>query len=299
MTVNENDADLLANNKQINNNETAPLSNEKAQKTNDPNSSFNDQDEHADFLAKDYEEVQKQTTSIEENNQTSQLEQNSSILTEQTLQPLTAISTKTSVDKSLEIEMFSYVSEFIAFKNELKQQNRTQLKTNEQMNRVLTEIHSFKADYEENLKNLEIELQLKVREQILYFFQSLLPALDGFDYALKHALESWNNLKNQTPSFFWNKKSHLLELKQAEAHYIGLKAIRARFATWMKQHGIDPIDIKDKTFDPKIMMAVDNQLNENLPNQTVIEEVKRGYRIQEQIIRPAEVIISLNKSAIE
>ncbi|PCI24318.1 MAG: nucleotide exchange factor GrpE [SAR324 cluster bacterium] len=195
--------------------------------------------------------------------------------------------------QEIDVELFSYVSEFASLKSEVKQQNRIQAKTTEQLSRVLDEVNQVKEQYELTAQQQQQEYEYKMEQQVLVFFESLLPALDGLDYAVKHAEEIWYELQKQRAPRFWNRKSFLHEKESAEAHWIGLKSTRERFYSWMQNYDILPIQALNENFDVATMMAVDQKIERDIPPQTVVEIVRSGYQRRNRLIRATEVIIAV------
>jgi molecular chaperone GrpE len=74
-----------------------------------------------------------------------------------------------------------------------------------------------------------------------------------------------------------------LLLAQAHINDDGLMQVIKQFEDFLKQEGIEPIEVLDKPFDPNTMDAVDGE------GETVSEEVQRGYTMHKKLIRPAKV----------
>ena len=96
----------------------------------------------------------------------------------------------------------------------------------------------------------------------------LLEVLDNFDRALK------------------SDDSHLRE---------GLEQIRQLLKTQLQRHGIVPIDSLNKSFNPMEHEAVAHVPSVE-PEGTVIDEVVKGYRIHDKVIRYARVAVSKGNS---
>jgi molecular chaperone GrpE len=56
--------------------------------------------------------------------------------------------------------------------------------------------------------------------------------------------------------------------------------------------GVKPIEAVDHTFDPNLHEAVMQEENENIPENTVIRELQKGYQIHDRLLRPAMVVVS-------
>jgi molecular chaperone GrpE len=60
----------------------------------------------------------------------------------------------------------------------------------------------------------------------------------------------------------------------------------------LRQRQVLPILVLGKSFDPKTMYAVGRQVTTEFPENTVIQEVMRGYMWGEQVLREAQVIVA-------
>jgi len=85
-------------------------------------------------------------------------------------------------------------------------------------------------------------------------------------------------------------------LKSDDAHLRdGVGQIRELLNGILERHGITPIDALKKPFDPALHEAI-----VHLPSQeeagVVLDEVSRGYRMHEKVIRYAKVAVSKGKN---
>ncbi|CUU36495.1 MAG: nucleotide exchange factor GrpE [Armatimonadetes bacterium] len=117
-------------------------------------------------------------------------------------------------------------------------------------------------------QNEEMERQrIRVLETLL---EDLLPILDNFERALQ-AAEATRELEP------------LLEgVKMTDRQ---IKALLARF-------DIHPIEAVGKPFDPNLHEAIQRVESEEYEDGTIIDEVERGYRMGERVIRPSKVIVA-------
>ena len=68
------------------------------------------------------------------------------------------------------------------------------------------------------------------------------------------------------------------------------------FASLLKQEGLTAIETLGRSFDPSAMTAVAAEADASRPDQSIIEEIAPGYRLRGELLRPAQVKVSLNKS---
>lgn len=71
----------------------------------------------------------------------------------------------------------------------------------------------------------------------------------------------------------------------------GLEQIRQLMSAQLQRHGVMPIDSLKKTFNPAEHDAIAH-VPSGEPEGTVIDEISRGYRMNEKVIRHAKVAVS-------
>ncbi|MBC5805470.1 MAG: nucleotide exchange factor GrpE [Candidatus Eremiobacter antarcticus] len=78
----------------------------------------------------------------------------------------------------------------------------------------------------------------------------------------------------------------------AEQLVDGLLATVKQFMTVLEAEGVQPIDLMGKPFDPKLGEAVGTRQVPDTPDDVVLDEARRGYMIGQDVLRPAQVIVS-------
>jgi molecular chaperone GrpE len=61
---------------------------------------------------------------------------------------------------------------------------------------------------------------------------------------------------------------------------------------------VNPIATVGEQFDPRIHEALGSVERDDLPDQHVAEEIRRGYRLRERMLRPALVRVAHNPKQI-
>lgn len=72
----------------------------------------------------------------------------------------------------------------------------------------------------------------------------------------------------------------------------GVLATAKQFATILETEDVRPIDVVGKPFDPAVAEAVGTRTNLDVPEHTVLDEARKGYRIGDEVLRAAQVIVS-------
>jgi molecular chaperone GrpE len=77
----------------------------------------------------------------------------------------------------------------------------------------------------------------------------------------------------------------------------GIVAIDRKLRMVLESEGVTPIEVLGKPFDPREHEAVTHEPTTSAPDETVIGEIQRGYRIGDRILRPALVSVAKNPGA--
>ncbi len=78
----------------------------------------------------------------------------------------------------------------------------------------------------------------------------------------------------------------------------GVAAIDRKLRLLLESEGVSPIEaIPGRPFDPAEHEAIANVPGSGQPEGTIVEEVRRGYRLRDRIIRPALVAVAAGSPA--
>lgn len=125
---------------------------------------------------------------------------------------------------------------------------------------------AFENYKKEEVQHLE-EFKLRLARN---FLAKLLPILDSFDLALKG-----------TPD----------EVKQSP-WFTGYTYIKKQFEDMLREEGIEAIQTEGQPFDPRFHEAIESEEGEGQGALVVVQELQKGYRLKEYILRPARVRVS-------
>jgi molecular chaperone GrpE len=73
----------------------------------------------------------------------------------------------------------------------------------------------------------------------------------------------------------------------------GIELIYQRLYDILKKMGLEPVETVGSTFDPNIHEAVDTLQTEEVEDQTILEEYRRGYNFKGKLLRPAMVKVAV------
>jgi molecular chaperone GrpE len=129
----------------------------------------------------------------------------------------------------------------------------------------------LQADFENTRKRIEKEKQDFVKFANEGIILELLNVLDDLERSVSLA-----ETHKQDPSAF---------LK-------GVEMILAHLYEMLKEYGVKPIEAEGKIFDPHCHEALMQVENKELPEHTVVEELQKGYLLNDRVIRTAKVKVS-------
>ena len=129
----------------------------------------------------------------------------------------------------------------------------------------------IQADFENTRKRLEREKQDFIKFANESLILELLNILDDLERVVNLAESKSQDL----PAF----------LK-------GVEMILAHLYEMLKEHGVKSVDAQGKLFDPNFHEALMQAENSDLPEHTVVEELQKGYLLNDRVIRTAKVKVS-------
>lgn len=77
-----------------------------------------------------------------------------------------------------------------------------------------------------------------------------------------------------------------------EAWVRGLELTVRKLDEALAAHGLEAIDSVGARFDPKLHEAIGHEESAEHPEDTVVSELRKGYRIRDRVVRPAMVRVS-------
>jgi molecular chaperone GrpE len=126
------------------------------------------------------------------------------------------------------------------------------------------------AELDNFRKRMQREKEEFLQHANAEMIRSLLPVLDGFERALAHRGSS-------TPEQF----------------AAGVELIHRELLETLGRAGVTPIEAKGEQFDPHLHQAVETVESPGHRDQEVVEELQRGYRLRNRLLRPAIVKVAV------
>jgi len=181
----------------------------------------------------------------------------------------------------------SYKKMYLEMKRKFDQQSEELRKVKEKLARVEEELaltdkeaqdylgylRRLKADFENfrkrNQKEKERAISLSIEENI----KLLLPVVDDLERAV-------NSLK---------KSQDFSSLAQ------GVELIYSQFRKILQKQGLQEIKAQGEPFDPSFHEAVGTVNSDEYPDNAVVEEMRKGYSLNNRVLRPTMVMVNRRK----
>jgi molecular chaperone GrpE len=112
---------------------------------------------------------------------------------------------------------------------------------------------------------------------------------DFRDYALADAL------KQVLPLLDSLDRALKTENASTEDFRAGVELIDRQFHDVLTRLGVEPIAAAGQPFDPNLHQAIQMVDTDTVPDNHVVDELQRGYRIKDRLLRPAMVRVAQNK----
>ncbi|PIV52601.1 MAG: nucleotide exchange factor GrpE [Elusimicrobia bacterium CG02_land_8_20_14_3_00_37_13] len=72
----------------------------------------------------------------------------------------------------------------------------------------------------------------------------------------------------------------------------GIHILHKEFVSFLKKEGVQPVETKNRKFDTNYHEIVEYEESDEIEEGSILKEVQRGYIFQNDVIRPAKVIVS-------
>jgi len=126
------------------------------------------------------------------------------------------------------------------------------------------------ADLDNYRKRMSKEREEAIKFANSSFLERLIPVLDNFEFGLQAARTTSSPVS-------------ILE---------GMTMVQKQFQDFLSSAGIEVIDATGQHFDPQLHEAISQEENEQVPEGIVIRQLRKGYKLRDRLIRPANVVVS-------
>jgi|AntRauTorckE6833_2_1112554.scaffolds.fasta_scaffold00017_57 molecular chaperone GrpE len=138
----------------------------------------------------------------------------------------------------------------------------------EEKDEYLNRLKRMKADFVNYRNRTKKEKNLIESSTKMEFINSILPVIDNFERALKSVDEDSEFLS-------------------------GVQMIYKQLLDVLKKEGLEIIETEGQEFDPQYHEAIMQLESDDYESGYVVEEVQRGYIMEDKVVRPAMVKVAI------
>lgn len=129
------------------------------------------------------------------------------------------------------------------------------------------------ADFENYRKRALRDKEEAIKYANASLIERLIPVLDNFEFGIQAA-------RNEG----------------SQAVLVGLEMVAKQFQEFLASVGVEPVEAEGKAFDPNLHEAVGNEASDTVPEGDVVRQLRKGYKLRDRLIRPANVFVSKGKA---
>jgi molecular chaperone GrpE len=133
------------------------------------------------------------------------------------------------------------------------------------------------AEAENTKKRMETDYQRKLKYANEDILEGMVPVLDSFEAAIKSVTEKVEADEVSPDLATFNE---------------GVQLVHKQLLSALKTHGLTPIKATGETFDPYRHEALMAVASDDIPEDKVIEEFRRGYMLHTRVLRASQVVVS-------
>lgn len=132
------------------------------------------------------------------------------------------------------------------------------------------------ADFDNFRKRAAREKEDAIKYSNGAFLERLIPILDNFELGLTAARTDTG----------------------AGAILSGMEMVSRQLQDFLRDCGVEPVNGEPGTpFDPNVHEAVGQQESADIPEGAVLQQLRKGFKLRERLLRPAMVMVSKGKAS--
>ncbi len=151
----------------------------------------------------------------------------------------------------------------------------TAARLQEEVDKLRDQALRDRADLENTRKRLQREKEESVRYANSALLERLLPVVDNFELGLMAAKQS----------------------SEASAVLSGMSMVQKQLEDFLREQGMMVIDAVGQKFDPNLHEALGEEISTEAPEGVVVRQLRKGYKLKDRLLRPANVFVSKGKGA--
>jgi len=126
------------------------------------------------------------------------------------------------------------------------------------------------AEFENYKKRTRAELDTERTYRAQSVMRDILPAIDNIERALAQKGES----------------------EEFKSLHKGVEMVYESLLSSLKDNGLEVIEALDKPFDPNLHQAVMQEQDQDKASGIVLDELQKGYKLKERVLRPSMVKVN-------
>ncbi len=126
------------------------------------------------------------------------------------------------------------------------------------------------ADFDNYRRRVKLDAEAAQKYRAQSLVTNLLPALDNFERALKISSEN----------------------DETKALLQGMNMVLGGIQAALKEEGVEEIKAVGEEFDPHLHQAVMQDNNPDYGSNIVVDELQKGYKLKDRVIRPSMVKVN-------
>ena len=130
------------------------------------------------------------------------------------------------------------------------------------------------ADFENYRKRSARDREDAVKAATSALLERLIPVLDNFEFGIQAA-----------------------RAEGSQGVIVGFEMVAKQFQDFLTNSGVETIDAEGKPFDHNLHEALGQEESDTVPEGHVVRQLRKGYKLRERLIRPANVFVSKGKPA--
>ena len=169
--------------------------------------------------------------------------------------------------------------------DELKELQQQLNDLQKEKDEVFGRLQRVSADYANYQKRVPKQISDTITYEKETIIRTLLPALDN----LEHTLQSFNLIQNNNTPL----------AADVSVFVEGVQIIHNQMLDILKSHGVEQINALGETFDPAMHEAVMQKSDQDKKDNIVLDEDRKGYKLNGRVIRPSKVIVNKLTSEVQ
>jgi molecular chaperone GrpE len=133
------------------------------------------------------------------------------------------------------------------------------------------------ADFDNFKKRAAREKQDAIKFANENLMRKLIPVVDALEMALAAAQNS--------------------PTEAAQSLQAGVGMVHQQLLSALNEAGLEAFDATGKMFDHNLHEAVSQQVSAELPDGQVVQQLRKGYKLRDRLLRPASVVVAARPSA--